>query len=125
MLANTPSNIKIFNTTIVSDNVDNLPDNDNSVASIAHAIEKEEIPTLLHKANMSEEIFHDSQTWKDDLSAEEEETFYDTTEAPKPNPVDELLEDLTYQQLTGHNEQFSTLICALQTIEQLQNLEAI
>ena len=39
--------------------------------------------------------------------------------------VDDFLEDLTYHQLTGKSEPFSTLICAIQTIEQLQNLEAI
>ena len=104
----------------------NLSVDDVSVGHIANAIAVDELPALLHKENHSNEIFHDSQTWKDELNEPEEE-FFDVMEMPenKQVSVDDFLEDLTYHQLTGKSKPFNTLICAIQTSEQLQNLEAI
>src|SRR5210317_1676739 len=73
----------------------------------------------------SSDQFYDTQTW-DELN--ELEPFHDTCEPPSSDPkdiIDNLLDDITYHQLTGKNESFNTMVYALQTLEQIQNLELI
>src|SRR5210317_495160 len=67
--------------------------------------------------------FYDTQTW-DEL----DEPFHNTCEHPSTDTkdlVDTFLDDITYHQLTGKNESFYTMVYALQTLEQFQDLELI
>src|SRR5210317_254992 len=67
--------------------------------------------------------FSDAQTWD-----EPEESFYDTHEPPSLDTkylVDTFLDDINYHQLMGKNKCFNTMVFALQTLEQIQNLELI
>ena len=39
--------------------------------------------------------------------------------------VDDMLDNMDYYEMTGHNQEFDSLICAITTVEQLQHLETI
>ena len=66
---------------------------------------------------------YDTQTWD-----EPEETFFDAHEPPSLDTKDLIytfLDDINYHQLTGKSEHFNTMVFALQTLEQIQNLKMI